>query len=73
MFFNYIILAVLAIVAISIYSGYKHHARRDLGFYWVLSLFLAIGFETLGYTEAAYFFAGTTFFLWFFGDRLKFK
>lgn len=73
MIFNYIVLVVLAIIIINIYSGDKHHARKDLGFYWIVSLFLAIGAETLGYREVAYFFAGAAFFLWFFGDKLKFK
>ncbi len=73
MILNYIVLGILGIIIISIYSGGAHNAHKDLGFYWIVSLFLAIGAEVLGYTEAAYFFAGAAFFLWFFGDKLKFK
>ena len=73
MIFNYIVLGILGIIIISIYSGGTHKAHKDLGFYWMVSLFLAIGAQAIGYTEASYFFAGAALFLWFFGDKLKFK
>ena len=73
MIFNYIILGILAIIIVNIYLDKNGKPHRDLGFYWIVSLFLAIGAGVLGYKEIAYLFAGTALFLWFFGDKLKFK
>jgi len=63
----------LAVIIISIYSDRSHNAHKDIGFYWIVSLFLTIGLGVLGYTEASYFFGGAAIFLWLFGDKLKFK
>lgn len=73
MILNYVVLGIFGAFIISIYSDGVQKAHKDLGFYWVVSLFLVIGAEILGRTELAYFFAGATFFLLAFGDKLKFK